>query len=409
VAPLLSVAVVALFTAGWVRARGRALASWRDVAGQMAALRQAVDAHHLEAVDGEETALAVALGRLRREVWFTGWGAPRLRRALGELGFRTRAVHRAADSFQQGAAAGGLRDADLVFDRVRGMLPGDFSAAAAAAAASRGVFACPMHPEVRSPAPGTCSVCGMPLAPQGRGAAEGQLTLVLQNREPLRAGQRAFASFNLRRRDGTAVTSRELIEVHTKRLHLLIVDSTLTDYHHEHPVDTDRPGLFTFDFVPRGPGPYRVWADVLPAFTGAQEYVVADLPSAAPPVGLQDRATVLTARVDGLDYELGAPPALKRGVPTSLQLTIRADDGRVVSSLEPLMGAFAHLVAFDEDWRTVLHVHPSGGVVSDPALRGRGELTFVLAPRAAGTMVLFAQVQIGGASRFARFVLPAVD
>ena len=63
------------------------------------------------------------------------------------------------------------------------------------------------------------------------------------------------------------MTLGDLIEVHTQKIHLLINDASLTDYHHEHPKPTDMPGEYAFAFTPSNPGPYRIWADVVPAST----------------------------------------------------------------------------------------------------------------------------------------------
>ena len=60
------------------------------------------------------------------------------------------------------------------------------------------------------------------------------------------------------------MTLDDLTEAHTEKLHLLIVDESLTDYHHEHPVPAGKPGEYRFDFEPKFGGTYHVWADLLP-------------------------------------------------------------------------------------------------------------------------------------------------
>ena len=99
---------------------------------------------------------------------------------------------------------------------------------------------------------------------------------------PLEVGQEACVRVRLPGNDGTPVKRSDLIVVHTQPIHLLIVDRSLGDYHHEHPTPTETPGEYAFHFTPRRPGPYRIWADVVRGDTGVQEYVVADVPATAP-------------------------------------------------------------------------------------------------------------------------------
>ena len=63
-------------------------------------------------------------------------------------------------------------------------------------------------------------------------------------------GKPVAAFLHLPRSNGDPVSPADLIETHTKKIHLFIVDSSLTDYHHEHPVATRNPGEYSFSFTP---------------------------------------------------------------------------------------------------------------------------------------------------------------
>ncbi len=69
------------------------------------------------------------------------------------------------------------------------------------------------------------------------------------------------------------------------------------------------------------------------------------------------------------------------------------------------MNAFAHLVGFYEDGQTVVHLHPTGGEITDPSLRGGPTMEFLFYPPRAGHLRLFCQVQVGGRQVFAPFDL----
>jgi hypothetical protein len=69
------------------------------------------------------------------------------------------------------------------------------------------------------------------------------------------------------------------------------------------------------------------------------------------------------------------------------------------------MATFAHLVGFNQDYKTVMHLHPKGASILDPTARGGPELEFQIYPLQPGFVRLFAQVQIDGRSHFVPFGL----
>ena len=224
-------------------------------------------------------------------------------------------------------------------------------------------YACPMHPEVTATKAGKCPKCGMALKPakvgehEGGGhghAGEATLKAAVATKVPLQVGQKAEATLRLTKKDGSPVLLSDLKEAHTKRIHLLVIDSSLTDYHHEHPEPTATPGEYTFSFTPRKPGSYRAWADLHPSATDAQEYSMTDI--AAPTLGgpLTDRAVKMQDEVEGLKYEVVFNKAkFTVGEATLGKLRITQPDGKVFTQLEPIMGTYAHLVGFGEDYKSI--------------------------------------------------------
>ena len=148
-----------------------------------------------------------------------------------------------------------------------------------------------------------------------------------------------------------------------------------------------------------------MWADLVPADTGRQEYVIADLGGTASNAKTSNRSPNLTTIVDQLTYAVTFERPLKAGIATLGKLTIKDANGAVFSQLEPIMGAYAHLVGFSEDYKTIAHIHPMGEEPKNPGDRGAGELQFHIQPENEGLVRLFAQVQVGGQSKFAMFTL----
>ena len=99
------------------------------------------------------------------------------------------------------------------------------------------------------------------------------MTAKIHTDQPLVPGQRVKGFLDLNKMDGASVGPPDLIVAHTERIHLLLIDSTLTDYHHEHPQVSRVPGEYPFSFTPQKPGSYLAWVDVRARPWGLQEYV----------------------------------------------------------------------------------------------------------------------------------------
>ena len=318
------------------------------------------------------------------------------------------------NSLAQGSIAGDREFVGRALTLLQGNLH-DLAASFDPATVDADVFVCPMHPDVTSTDPqARCEKCGMPLVMRRIPYSfvytpPGEPTLRLTARaQPLQEGQEARVTVHLAHGDGSPVRSNELTVVHTQPIHLLIVDAGLVDYHHEHPSPTGVSGDYAFSFVPAKTGRYRVFADLVPTETSAQEYPFVDLTGAAASDGrVDDRQPTLEAEAGGLRFRLqwsgGERVQPKMGQAQELRIAVAKVDGTPMNQLEPVMGAFAHLVGFYEDGRTVLHVHPLGEAAMDPNLRGGPTLVFKVFPPKAGFLRLFCQVQVAGKAIYAPF------
>jgi len=218
------------------------------------------------------------------------------------------------------------------------------------------------------------------------------------------AGKTASTLLRLTGEGGKPLTLDQLQVAHTEKLHLLIVDGTLTDYHHEHPVASDKPGEYRFEFSPRYGGPYHIWADVVPTATSRQEYAKTTVMVQGSPAE-KNKALNTTADVDGYRFSLTSEnnEPLQAGKATMVKVKVTTLDGEDFIALEPVMGAYAHMVAFPEDLESVTHVHPMGEEPKEATERGGPELSFHVEPEKPGFQKLFLQTQIGGREVYAAF------
>lgn len=242
--------------------------------------------------------------------------------------------------------------------------------------------------------------------PAGAQAAPNQtLALTIVGQPTLEVGKPVQITVHLAdRKTGVPLTENALMLAHTQRFHALILDQSLSDYHHEHPTPADRPGDYVFTFTPQKPGGYRLWADITPAATGKQQFVMTNLKRFSSRADDVDKTVRDQVTVEGLTFALSFDASLRAKKAVMGKVTV-SKDGESFTGLEPVMGAYAHIVGFNEDLRTVAHVHPMGDEPEDATERGGPSLEFHIEPPKPGFTKLFVQVRVGGKDVFAPFGL----
>lgn len=222
------------------------------------------------------------------------------------------------------------------------------------------------------------------------------------------AGQEAYFTLMLKTASGKPIAPEDLLVTHTRRLHLLIIDPWLNDYQHVHPAPGARPGDWTFSFTPKREGVYRVFADFTPVVTARGLYAATDVQIGK--AGLPKLLTMVLRHepswvVERDGYRFALVPAaqpVRAKQPVDLKLVVtRADGGRVPLGL--VMGAFAHLVAFDEARSGFAHLHPTTKDPLQPPDAVKPVLDFKITIPAAGSYVVWAQLNLDGRETFLPF------
>jgi hypothetical protein len=185
-----------------------------------------------------------------------------------------------------------------------------------------------------------------------------------------------------------ALINEDLKEVVSSRIHLLVIDPTLTDYHHIHPAPLDPSGLFTFQFMPKFSNGYRVWASITPVETGLKEIVRADI--GKPGTTVINRTENREITVDGYRFALGFDKELKMGEEAKGTLTVTSLSG-TAAALESKMDVYGHVDGFFADYRSASTSQLTKASAADASV-----LSFTIAPEKSGYLKLFAQVKIGG-------------
>ena len=232
------------------------------------------------------------------------------------------------------------------------------------------------------------------------------------------AGRELRGVAKLATASGKPIGPVDLLVMHTRKLHLLVVDPTLGDYQHLHPEPGARAGEWTFSFTPKRGGLYRIFGDFTPAATGRGLYAGTDLAvreaSAAGGEGVREIVwpEAKAGRNGGASYQVFRDGyvfslvvetgELRAGNVSELAFTIARPDGGAVPLL-PVMDAYAHLVAFDEARSGFAHLHPNEADLTHAPDAREPRLTFKITIPQAGRYMIWAQLNLGGSETFVPF------
>lgn len=200
---------------------------------------------------------------------------------------------------------------------------------------------------------------------------------------------------------GMAIAPHELAVTHTEKMHVMLVDPSLEDYHHVHPEAEGFSGQYRFSFTPQRSGPYRVFTEVVPLRTRRQVIATGVIETVGGPTAPTFQALDIS-EVGGLRFELsGLPEQMSTGRDYRFELDV-LDSSGAPAVLESIMGAKGHMVAFDAEQRGFAHMHPIDSIAGAV---GSDDLAFMFNVPNPGWYRVFAQVQVGGQEVFGRFDL----
>lgn len=216
---------------------------------------------------------------------------------------------------------------------------------------------------------------------------------------PTRVGDKGELSFQLSGPDQKPLTGYE--KSHEKDLHLIVVRSDGSEFHHVHP-NTNGQGGWSIPWQWNKAGTYRVFADFLPTQSGKQVTLTrtVEVPGAVESVLTHQDTT--STEIDG--FQVTVKGNLTTHTDSMLSFNI-SKSGEPVRALQPYLGAFGHLVALREGDLAYLHAHPTSQASSN-ALSGP-EITFMTEVPTPGTYLLYLEFQIAGVAHTAPLVLTA--
>ncbi|RFZ69717.1 hypothetical protein DE4576_00516 [Mycobacterium marinum] len=218
---------------------------------------------------------------------------------------------------------------------------------------------------------------------------------------PPAVGVQGTLSFRVQSLGGVPVT-RYAIE-NAKKLHLIVVRSDGTEFRHVHPT-MSAEGRWSIPWAWNAAGTYRVFADFVPE--GGNPTVltyalnVGGMFTPDPPPSATN-----VSRTDGFTVTIDGPFTAQS--PSRLIATVTRD-GQPVTTLQPYLGAYGHLVVLREGDLAYLHAHPENGAASAGSA-SPAQIAFTTEPPTPGRYLLYLDFQVNGRVHTAQFVRCAAE
>jgi hypothetical protein len=257
------------------------------------------------------------------------------------------------------------------------------------------IYACPMDPDVRSHAPGSCPRCGMALKAGIPDPVEYTMDFKAIPRAP-KPGQPTRLQFLVRDPWKERPVSNFQI-VHERLFHMFVVSQDLKFFVHDHPI-LEKDGVFHYDLKLPEPGMYRVLGDFYP--DGATPQLIAKtlLVPGIPPAPIKLDRDYSSKDAGNMQVELVTdPPQPIAHTKTLMFFRVKPGDG-----LEKYLGAWGHMLAASDDLIDLIHTHP---FLAD----GGPEIQFNMIFPRAHTYRVWVQFQRNGVVNTAHFDVPVQD
>ena len=218
-----------------------------------------------------------------------------------------------------------------------------------------------------------------------------------------RPGESLICTLELFTTTGKPIRWEEIAVSHTERIHAMVVDPSLEDYHHIHPQPAGPAGHYLLEVTPQQAGTYTVYLDFIPLINSRRTLLETSFEVPGEP-GRARPTHRLSHRDGNLAFAfIPVSEKLTTGKELTFRLEVETDDGSP-TRFEPVMDSYAHVVAFDEANTGFAHLHPRNPFTEgqDP-LNPDLEFTFEFAEP--GFYRVWAQVLVNGRQIFAPFDL----
>jgi hypothetical protein len=214
--------------------------------------------------------------------------------------------------------------------------------------------------------------------------------------DSLEIGKPCRFEMNIKQADGSPLTDKDVALSHTRKIHLLAVDPSLDDYQHLHP-DPDPlfKGIWRFTLTPRKAGKYKVYLDLIPIRSPRRVLLATSFEVAGDADSPQLENTPQVVTENNRIFRMELLQVEQSGTDTLFQFSAQDSKGNDLP-LMPVMGAFAHVVAFEPSLNGFAHLHPLEYEPPQSQSYSRyGPLTFSFKSGTSVQYRFWAQIRVG--------------
>ncbi len=187
---------------------------------------------------------------------------------------------------------------------------------------------------------------------------ESRITIELENQGNFKAGMIPFAFQVFDSETQKTLSDKDLVETHTKILHMIAYDPSRNEFNHVHPSFDGK--LWSTELNLAFNGSYFVWAQgQLADGTEFSTYAKANIVDGKPSLQIlslgENRKA--TDRLTTLELD---KTKIKAGKSVMINFKVTREDGQK-PKMAPYLGALAHVIAVSPDGDELIHVHPMAG------------------------------------------------
>jgi DMSO/TMAO reductase YedYZ heme-binding membrane subunit len=200
--------------------------------------------------------------------------------------------------------------------------------------------------------------------------------------------------------------------IYEKKIHLIIVDSSLQFFDHVHPEPTANG--FKIDYTFPSATEYHLYVDFQPVGAIEQQFAFTQsVGEATNPLTASNTISNLTRQFGPYFVSLDFPKPLQSGKISigsqKLSFSFKDSSGQPVTDLKPYLGSFGHLVMINTKTYDYIHVHPTNTVAPKSDENGGPTVEFLplglYGPIKPGIYKLFGQFNPAGKLMVTDFVV----
>lgn len=207
-------------------------------------------------------------------------------------------------------------------------------------------------------------------------------------------------------KSGDVFSNDSLVLNNRRKIHLLVVDPTLKDFHHIHPVAAATPFAFNFTFTPKFSSSYRIWADIAPITTNKQELIsgwIGDKESSFVERRVSDKTSM-----NGYNFVLSFDKTPKNGQTSIANVRITDYDNKPAQwSAEPYRqhstAEITNIIGFYDDNAHVIKASQIINIEDTIKNVDGPDVKFKIEPKQSGFIKMFMQITLGGKEMFVPF------